>query len=128
MTTSDAPAPHRTGKASKTALLVVGAVALVVACLISYSLGAGDRSNVLEGTAYVGADQAYVEADGWSYGFTPSAVRWYDETGVMHEGGTAPCLDESTIGQEALIQFGAVSATGLDGPRWRQVTWVRCLP
>lgn len=127
MTTSDARAPHWTGKVSKTAVLAVGAVVLIVACLISYFLGAGDRSNVLEGTAYVGADQASVDVDGWTYGFTPSAVMWYDEAGVMHESGTAPCLDESNMGQGALIQFGAVSATGLDGTHWRPVTWVRCL-
>lgn len=127
MTTPHAPAPHRTGTVSKTALLVVGAVVLVVACLFSYFVAAGGRSSVLEGTAYVGADQASVEVDGWTYGFTPSAVMWYDMGGV-HESGTAPCLDESHIGEDALIQFGTVSAEGLDGLHWRQVTWVRCLP
>lgn len=127
MTTSDAGAPLWTGKVSKTAILAGGAVVLMLACLISYFLGVRDRSSVLEGTAYVGLDQAAVDVDGWTYGFTPSAVMWYDETGVLHESGTAPCLDENAMGQGALIQFGAVPATGLDGPQWRQVTWVRCL-
>lgn len=125
MTAATGPSP-RSHAPSRVGIAVVCAAVLAIAGLVVFRWGS-ERTDtrVLTGTAHVGADEVSVEVNGWWYGFTPSAVTWYDAHGVEHSGGTPPCLQK--VGRPAAIQFGAVPVDGMNGDTWRQVTWVRCL-
>lgn len=125
MTTFDAPDSRR----SVLTKVIIGALCaafLVAACVAAFLLGTRHTgSQVLSGTAVVGADEASVTVDGWTYGFTPSAVTWYDANGAENHGDMPPCLRQA--GGSAAIRFGAVPVVGPNGNTWRQVTWVSCI-
>lgn len=101
------------------------AAALVAVAFSSYAVGSGreQRTNVLVGDFYVGAEQATGDIDGWVYGFTDS-VSWIDPDGSFHQSGWPTCLD--TVGTTERVSFGELPATGPQGSSWRQVVWVDC--
>jgi len=102
-----------------------GAAALVVVAFSGYAVGLKheQRTNVLTGDFYVGAQQATGDVDGWVYGIVDS-VSWVDPEGSFHQSGWPTCLD--TVGTTVRATFGEVPATGPQGSSWRQVVWVDC--
>jgi hypothetical protein len=110
--------------------VVLAILLLGVVGLICYGIGSrhDTGANVVTGRAYVGSGQAGVRVGDRSYGIPVSdgSITWYDAHGIMHDGGIAPCLRHA--GTYVWLRFGYSLAQGPDGTRWRQVSWVRCIP
>lgn len=80
---------------------------------------------ILTGIASVGADEASVTINGWTYGLQgPGNVTWVDRAGTTHMSGWPACL--AAPGKTARIKFGEVPVTLPDGGLLRQIVWVDC--
>ncbi|MDT4985197.1 MAG: hypothetical protein QOF95_2687 [Pseudonocardiales bacterium] len=114
--------PHRPPRAVWIAVAIVAAAVIAV---LGYGLGTSNGPHVkaLSGDAYVGANQAAVKVDGWTYGIVGS-VAWVDSRGASHDSGWPDCL--GSPGTTVHIRFGEVSVTGPQDDSWRQVVWVDC--
>jgi len=97
-----------------------GAAALVVVAFSGYAVGLKheQRTNVLTGDFYVGAQQATGDVDGWVYGIVDS-VSWVDPEGSFHQSGWPTCLD--TVGTTVRAPSGKCpqpDPRGARGGRW----------
>jgi hypothetical protein len=110
-------------------------VGLVIAGVVGYLIGHGDRSSVFkvgpglvyvtrsEGTAYLGPNQPlHSSPRGFAYGISPD-IPWIDASGVSHEGDHASCLPydhASRVKRMETVQYPIGNAyQGL-------VLWVQC--
>ena len=108
-----------------TAWAIAAMVAAALVALLAYRVGKdhGNHVRALTGDAYVGAHQAGVRVDGWSYGITES-VQWVDRSGASHESGWPSCL--APLGATVRVRFGEIAVQGPQQDSWREVVWVDC--